>query len=163
MATVQPAPKRGTTILTPVSANAPKTSTIDNGAHFARELHAFPPAHLDATELTPERLMQQILETHESARRSTMAMRQDPASAPCYVRGVTFANGSTASANVTVTFRHALNRPFTGLHPVRSQGAAFAGFDAPNPAGQDPSQYATVTTSVPPMTTAVHDFRLFGD
>jgi hypothetical protein len=84
------------------------------------------------------------------------------------VRGIQFSNPSPNAAPVTVTFRHGLGRQYSGLHAVRSQGAAWARFDAPNPNGTDPTQYATVTTMVPGAVNGVpfvatHDFCLFAD
>lgn len=154
--------KPGTTILDykAVSSGAAITSTTG----IVRELHPLPSQNVSASDVAdPESLARTINSLHEAVRRATLSVRQDPASAPCYVRNVSFANTSNVAANVTVTIPHSLNRPHTTLHVTRSQGAPYAGFEVPNPGGQSPDTHVTVTTSVPAGTTALHDFKFCGD
>jgi hypothetical protein len=174
MAPIKQIPKRATTILTmPNPGTAPSKTTghsVGSVDDFgAKELHPLPPIHLNPDEnLSPKDLQKQILDIYESVRRATMGMRQNPESAPAYVRNVQFAapaspNANVTSVPVTVTFRHGLGRaPANGVTCIHSEGAPFQGIYVPpvGPEDYDPTQYARVTTNVPPGTTATHHFKL---
>jgi hypothetical protein len=168
---IKPVQRRGVSILNHPSSQPPaervaKPSglTITEQTSPARELAPLPVVHLDPKESeSPQNLAKQFVDSYEAIRKATLHTRQDPGAFPCYVRGVQFKNTSNAVANVSVTFQHTLGRQNTGLHPCRSQGAAFYGYEMANPQGQDPTKWITVTTAVPANTTATHDFRIFGD
>lgn len=163
---ITPIQKRGTTILTHPSslpAAVKSVGAVPSVLSSQRELHPLAPIHLTGDDVTPAALPRTLMQLHESIRVATLAIRQDPESAPCYVRGVRFTNTTDKSATITQTFKHQLNRPFTGLGVCRSQGAPYQGNEISNPNGLDPAQYATVQTVVPANTTAIHDFKLSGD
>ena len=158
-----------TSILQPAPNPATKAAALFQSTPFSKELHPLPPVHLTRDDTTGERLPKTLMDMHEQFRRATMASRQNPASAPCHARGIVFQNQSANAAVVTMTFRHALGRPHTGLHVCRTQvtGAPTTGlsmpYEVPNPAGVVESQYVTVATMVPANTTITHDLLLWGD
>jgi hypothetical protein len=156
MATPSPINKPGTTIL---DFNKPRSTVVSSETGVAREIHPLTPVHLTASELSDSESVAKALNgIHESVRRATLSLRQDPKSAPCYVRNVKFANPTSNAAPITVTIPHTLNRPHTICHPTRSQGAAWNGFET-----SSNSTHVTLTTIVPAGVTAVHDFQLAGD
>jgi hypothetical protein len=157
--------KRQTSILNnaPAGQTPTKQTALHAAPKFSNELHPLPPVHLTQDDVRPDRLIKTLMDLHESIRQATVSMRQDPESAPSYVRNVLFTNNTANSAPVTVIFRHGLGRNHTSLHACRSRNAAYAGYEAPLPEGYDPTQYAAVTAQVPPNTTAIHDFKLAGD
>ena len=157
------ATKRQTTILVNPTGPVTKATALAASSPFSNELHPMPPVHITTDDVRQDRLPKTLMDLHESIRVATMPMRQDPESAPSYVRGVQFNNNTANAAPVTVTFRHGLNRAPVSVSHVHAQGAAYAGYTVPNPNGEDPSQYATITTSVPANTVATHDFKLASD
>jgi hypothetical protein len=158
------AKKRQTSILVnPTGTPATKSTALAASSPFSNELHPLPPVHITADDVRQDRLPKTLMDLHESIRVATMPMRQDPESAPSYVRGVQFANNTANAAPVTVTFRHGLQRAPVSVTPVHSQGAPYQGYSVDNPNGSDPTQYATITTSVPANTVATHDFKLASD
>ena len=156
--------KRQTSILVnPTGTPATKATALAASSPFSNELHPLPPVHITTEDVRQDRLPKTLMDLHESIRVATMPMRQDPESAPSYVRGVQFTNNTANAAPVTVTFRHGLQRAPVSVTPVHSQGAPYQGYSVGVPAGTDPTQYATITTVVPPNTTATHDFKLASD
>jgi hypothetical protein len=138
-------------------------------AGVPRELHPLKKVNITEEDVqNPEAIARHLNELHESFRRATLSMRQDPKSAPCYVRGVVFARPANANVaapyTATVSVRHSLGRPVSGCHACMSQGGAYSGFVVPNPPGLSNSQYVTVQHVVPagsgPLT---HDLHLFAD
>ena len=85
--------KRQTSILVnPTGTPATKATALAASSPFSNELHPLPPVHITTEDVRQDRLPKTLMDLHESIRVATMPMRQDPESAPSYVRGVQFTN-----------------------------------------------------------------------
>jgi hypothetical protein len=155
---IAPRTSPGTTILD-LKSPPSKTTSISSQTGISRELHPLPPVHVTPEQVAdPTSLARTLTDMHENIRKATLSARQDPKSAPCYVRNVAFKNTSANVASISVTIPHTLSRPHTILHVTRSQGAAYNGFES-----NASNTHVTITTTVPPGVTALHDFTLAGD
>lgn len=141
------------------STTARTTTIIQNGKLTSKALTTPSRRTLTSADVSdPTALARTLTEMQNSLDASTAAVRSNPHSAPCIVRGV------VASGMTVLVVPHTLGRALTGWQVVRATGNPWAGHELmPTDSGYPVGTDLTKALVVVPLTSGTFDFAITGD
>lgn len=141
------------------NSTARTTTIIQNGKLTSKALTTPSRRTLTSADVKdPAALARTLTEMQNSLDASTAAVRSNPHSAPCIVRGV------VAHASQLLVVQHTLGRALTGWHVVRAQGAQWSGWEVmPTDAGYPVGTDLTKALVLLPLLNGTYDFAITGD
>lgn len=141
------------------STTARTTTIIQNGKLTSKALTTPSRRTLTSADVSnPTALARTLTEMQNSQDAATAAVRSNPHSAPCIVRGV------VATTMVVLVIPHTLGRALTGWHIVRQQGAPWAGHELmPTDSGYPVGTDLTKALVLMPLLSGTYDVAITGD